>query len=130
MPFAQTPEEIDLHVGARIRLRRRELGVSLDRLADILGLTFQQLQKYETGQTRIPASRLWAIANALCVPIDHFYRDAPPDGAAQTDCERAQSAAEQMQFESAYRSLPDQNMRAEIRRLVIALAAQTPRWPN
>lgn len=130
MPLAQFPEEIDHHVGARVRLRRRDLGLSLDRLADILGLTCQQLQKYETGQARISASRLWAIANALCVPIDHFYREAPREGGAHIMSERTQATAEQKQFEAAYHSLPDQNMRAEIRRLVIALASQRSGWPN
>src|SRR3712207_3922396 len=65
--------EIDAHVGSRLRLRRLLLGVSQERLGDALGLTFQQIQKYERGANRIGASRLYDLARAFDVPIGYFF---------------------------------------------------------
>jgi transcriptional regulator with XRE-family HTH domain len=67
------PNPVDLHVGARIRLRRRMQGVSQEKLADALGLTFQQVQKYERGANRVSASKLYEIAAALRAPISYFF---------------------------------------------------------
>lgn len=69
------PNPIDVHVGNRIRLRRTLLGMSQERLASLLGLTFQQVQKYERGMNRIGASRLWDISKVLEAPISFFYED-------------------------------------------------------
>ena len=66
---------VDIHVGARVRLRRSILGMSQETLADELGLTFQQIQKYERGANRIGASRLWDISRVLDVPIQFFFDD-------------------------------------------------------
>ncbi|MDO8605548.1 MAG: helix-turn-helix transcriptional regulator [Phaeospirillum sp.] len=66
---------IDLHVGARVRLRRTLLGMSAHRLGDALGLTFQQIQKYESGMNRISASRLYDLSCVLDVPVDYFFED-------------------------------------------------------
>lgn len=71
-------DRIDAHVGARVRLRRTALGVSQEELGDALGLTFQQVQKYERGQNRIAAGRLYRIAQYLSVPVDWFYDGLPP----------------------------------------------------
>ena len=79
---------MDRHVGARIRLRRILLGLSQSALGErIGGITFQQVQKYESGVNRISASRLWLAAHALEVPISFFFDDYPGDKkvAAQTD---------------------------------------------
>ena len=73
------PNPVDLHVGARIRLRRRMQGVSQEKLADALGLTFQQVQKYERGANRVSASKLYEIAAALDAPVAYFF-----DGLADT----------------------------------------------
>ena len=70
---SRLPNPIDLHVGARIRLRRRMQGVSQEKLADALGLTFQQVQKYERGANRVSASKLYEIAAALQSPISYFF---------------------------------------------------------
>src|SRR5471030_2652213 len=70
---SRAPNPIDLHVGARIRLRRRMQGVSQEKLADALGLTFQQVQKYERGTNRVSASKLYEIATALRSPISYFF---------------------------------------------------------
>ena len=64
---------VDLHVGQRIRARRKALGVSQGRLAEALGLTFQQVQKYERGANRVSASKLWDIARTLQVDVSHFF---------------------------------------------------------
>lgn len=69
------PNPIDIHVGKRLRLRRELLGLSQEKLATLLGLTFQQIQKYEHGQNRIGASRLWDISKVLEVPIGFFYEE-------------------------------------------------------
>jgi transcriptional regulator with XRE-family HTH domain len=75
------PNPVDLHVGARIRLRRRMQGVSQEKLADALGLTFQQVQKYERGANRVSASKLYEIASALRAPISYFFDGlADPSG--------------------------------------------------
>ena len=72
-PDTRLPNPVDLHVGARIRLRRRMQGVSQEKLADALGLTFQQVQKYERGANRVSASKLYEIAAALRAPVAYFF---------------------------------------------------------
>ena len=74
---SRRPNPIDVHVGSRVRLQRMLLGVSQERLGERLGLTFQQIQKYEKGVNRIGASRLFDLAQVLGVPIQFFYDDAP-----------------------------------------------------
>lgn len=71
------PSPIDVHVGARIRLRRTLLGMSQERLGEALGLTFQQVQKYERGVNRVGASRLFDLSRILDVPISFFFDDMP-----------------------------------------------------
>lgn len=66
---------VDIHVGDRIRLRRQLLGLSQEKLASLLGLTFQQVQKYERGMNRVGASRLWDLAKVLDVPVNFFYEE-------------------------------------------------------
>jgi transcriptional regulator with XRE-family HTH domain len=73
------PSPIDVHVGARVRLRRTLLGMSQEKLGDALGLTFQQVQKYERGVNRIGASRLFDLSRVLDVPIGFFFDDMPPE---------------------------------------------------
>jgi transcriptional regulator with XRE-family HTH domain len=68
-----TANPVDLHVGSRVRMRRKILGVSQQRLADSLGLTFQQVQKYERGANRISASKLYAMATTLQAPVSYFF---------------------------------------------------------
>jgi transcriptional regulator with XRE-family HTH domain len=66
---------VDTHVGARMRLRRSLLGMSQERLGDLIGLSFQQVQKYERGGNRISASRLFDLAQVLDVPVGYFFDD-------------------------------------------------------
>jgi transcriptional regulator with XRE-family HTH domain len=83
---AKTPSPTDKHVGARVRMRRLMLGLSQEKLADGLGLTFQQVQKYEKGTNRIGASRLQQIANILKVQPQFFFEELPKSrGSASHD---------------------------------------------
>ncbi len=72
------PDPIDIHVGSRVRLRRMILGMSQEKLGKALGLTFQQVQKYEKGVNRIGASRLFQLSELLNTPIQFFYDDYDP----------------------------------------------------
>ncbi len=74
---SRRPNPVDTHVGSRVRLRRMLLGMSQEKLGEHLGLTFQQVQKYEKGVNRIGASRLFELARILSVPIQFFYDEAP-----------------------------------------------------
>lgn len=67
------PRKVDVHVGQRVRQRRWMLGVTQQQLADMVGVKFQQIQKYETGANRISSSRLWDVAAALDVPVAFFF---------------------------------------------------------
>jgi len=71
------PSPIDVHVGSRIRLRRTLMGMSQEKLGEALGLTFQQVQKYERGVNRVGASRLFDLARVLDVPVSFFFDDMP-----------------------------------------------------
>ena len=76
-PRIGKPHPIDVHVGSRVRLRRTLLGMSQDKLGEALGLTFQQVQKYERGANRIGSSRLFELSQILDVPVSFFFDDAP-----------------------------------------------------
>jgi transcriptional regulator with XRE-family HTH domain len=77
MVAKKAPNPIDKHVGSRVRMRRMMLNMSQEKLGDALGLTFQQVQKYEKGTNRIGASRLQQISNILQVPVSFFFDGAP-----------------------------------------------------
>ncbi len=75
-----TPNPVDVHVGSRVRLRRTLLGLSQEKLGEAVGLTFQQIQKYERGANRIGASRLFEFSRILDVPVSFFFDDMPENG--------------------------------------------------
>ena len=81
------PNPIDVHVGARIRLRRTLLGISQSALAEAIGLTFQQVQKYEKGMNRVSSSRLMDVANALDVSVSYFFEEMSATVRGQTPSE-------------------------------------------
>jgi transcriptional regulator with XRE-family HTH domain len=84
----RSPNPIDIHVGSRVRLRRLLLGMSQEKLGDELGVTFQQVQKYERGANRIGASRLYRVSKVLQVPVGFFFEGldgAPATGFAEGD---------------------------------------------
>jgi transcriptional regulator with XRE-family HTH domain len=85
MMAKKAPNPTDKHVGARVRMRRMMLGMSQEKLGDALGLTFQQVQKYEKGANRIGASRLQQIAHILQVPVSFFFEGAPNAQGQQGD---------------------------------------------
>jgi len=88
---SRLPNPIDLHVGARIRLRRRMQNVSQEKLAGALGLTFQQVRKYEAGANRVSASKLYEIATALHSPISYFFDGLiDPAGDQEADGRRSE----------------------------------------
>jgi transcriptional regulator with XRE-family HTH domain len=92
------PSPIDVHVGGRVRLRRTLLGMSQEKLGDALGLTFQQVQKYERGVNRIGASRLFDLSRVLDVPIGFFFDDMPDAlGGGMTAARRSFGMAEQQE---------------------------------
>lgn len=76
-PVDAKPHPVDLHVGTRVRARRKALGLNLESLAAELGVAYQQLQKYETGANRISVSMLYEIARALRTPVADFYGGLP-----------------------------------------------------
>jgi transcriptional regulator with XRE-family HTH domain len=89
----KAPNPIDKHVGSRVRMRRMMLSMSQEKLGDALGLTFQQVQKYEKGTNRIGASRLQQIAHILQVPVSFFFEGAPHSPGHTTGMSEAPSPA-------------------------------------
>jgi transcriptional regulator with XRE-family HTH domain len=88
------PNPVDVHVGGRVRLRRMLLGMSQEKLGEHLGLTFQQVQKYEKGANRIGASRLFEVARILGVNVQFFFEDLPWNGNGQAGGEALAGFAE------------------------------------
>jgi transcriptional regulator with XRE-family HTH domain len=128
---ARQPNSIDIHVGEQVRSRRKQLGLSQERLADALGLTFQQVQKYERGANRISASKLWDTASFLDVPIDWFFRGLP-DGAAAPGVSDPDRPAfqplslgpEDTELLAAFQRIRRKKMRRRVLELVRELAAE------
>ncbi len=133
------PSPVDVHVGARIRLRRTLLGMSQERLGDALGLTFQQVQKYERGVNRVGASRLFDLSRILDVPINFFYDNMPdsislPGGSARGapmgfaegqdgfGTDDALSKRETLELVRAYYRITDPNVRKRMFDLMKSMA--------
>lgn len=128
------PNPIDIHVGSRIRLRRNMLGMSQEKLGENLGITFQQIQKYEKGTNRVGASRLQAIASILGVPVAFFFEDAPgqetaagnrgfSEDASMNFAVEFCSTAEGLQLNRAFVRIADTKVRRRIIELVKSLSA-------
>jgi len=128
------PNPIDIHVGSRVRLRRNMLGLSQERLGEAIGLTFQQVQKYERGANRIGASRLHDLSRVLDVPVSFFFDDmdpvrapAIPAGFAEPPAEALDSdplrRRETVELVSAYYKIEDTALRRRFFDLARALAA-------
>jgi transcriptional regulator with XRE-family HTH domain len=111
------PNPIDVHVGARIRMRRLLLGMNQETLANALGLTFQQVQKYEGGANRVSASRLSAMAEILGVPISYFFGDLRPDDAELSPEDRQWreylQRPETIEFIRLFYAIPDPKVRRQ-----------------
>lgn len=108
----------DIHIGRRLRERRVSLGMSQSELADKLGVSFQQVQKYESGANRISGSRLWDICNVLDVAVGYFFEGL--EGAATEDAKPLDRQS--LELARAVGSIEDENLRSQIVRLVKAFA--------
>lgn len=128
------PNPVDAHVGSRVRLRRTMLGLSQEKLGDSLGITFQQVQKYEKGSNRMGASRLFQIARVLETPIAFFFEDLPEtmkgtvSGFSEGDNPAYVidflSSNEGIQLNSCFAKIGDPVVRKRILELVKALSGE------
>ena len=125
-------DDIDAYIGSRVRLRRMTVGVSQEQLGEALGLTFQQIQKYEKGQNRIGAGRLYRIARILSTPIDYFYDGLPPTAGSDDKASIAARSADIQAFMSspdghalslAFQKITDPATRRRIVDLVSTIAS-------
>ncbi|MCB1423937.1 MAG: helix-turn-helix transcriptional regulator [Nitratireductor sp.] len=125
------PNPIDIHVGSRIRLRRTMLGMSQEKLGDALGITFQQIQKYEKGANRVGASRLQEISRILNTPVAFFFEGAPGQESGEGGFEEASStnyvvdflsSSEGLQLNRAFVKIEDPKVRKKLVELAKALA--------
>ncbi|WP_237152799.1 helix-turn-helix domain-containing protein [Oryzibacter oryziterrae] len=135
MASKKSPNPIDIHVGGRVRLRRMMLGMSQEKLGEALGITFQQIQKYEKGTNRVGASRLQHIATVLKVPVSFFFEDAPgtPEEAAGFAENNSHSyvvdflsSTEGLSLNKSFVRIKDARVRRRIVDLVQTLAAEEP----
>ncbi|WP_102959589.1 helix-turn-helix domain-containing protein [Mangrovicella endophytica] len=124
------PNPVDMHVGSRVRLRRTMLGMSQEKLGESLGITFQQIQKYEKGANRVGASRLQRIAEVLSVPVAYFFDGLSGTGEAQSGLSEAgggeyvadfMSSNEGLQLSRAFARIADPRVRRRLIELVRAL---------
>jgi transcriptional regulator with XRE-family HTH domain len=120
------PDPVDVHVGSRIRIRRLLIGMNQETLARALGLTFQQVQKYEGGANRVSASRLSQIADVLNVPIAYFFSDIDladggPDAAEVATRERMQRP-DVIELIRSYYAIGDAGIRHQFLDMVKAVA--------
>jgi transcriptional regulator with XRE-family HTH domain len=130
----QGPNPIDRHVGLRIRMRRKELGISQERLAEAIGLTFQQVQKYERAANRVSASKLWEMARALSTNIGYFYEGLgdttlPDDGSPGANIPRQTLqdfllTPEGIELASVFPKISKGRVRRKILDLVRAMAGE------
>lgn len=123
-----SPNPVDRHVGLRIRLRRKELGISQEKLAESIGLTFQQVQKYERAANRVSASKLWEMARALNTTVGYFYDGLPTEPGPEAPAaggafEEFMLSTEGMELARYFPQIPKQGVRRQIVELVRTMAA-------
>ncbi len=134
----KAPNPTDKHVGSRVRMRRMMLGMSQEKLGDALGLTFQQVQKYEKGTNRIGASRLQQISHILQVPVSFFFEGAPsthPSGKSEGMGEAPSPAyvsdflatSDGLALTKAFMRIDDSKLRRRIVDLVEQIASREKR---
>ncbi len=121
------PDPINVHVGHRVRACRTLLGMRQSELGEALGLTFQQVQKYECGADRISASKLWQLTQILDVPVSYFYDDMPADQAGPAPSGNGQEPdvllkRETLELVRTYHRITDHKARHKIFKTVKALA--------
>jgi transcriptional regulator with XRE-family HTH domain len=127
----KAPNPIDKYVGSRVRMRRMMLGMSQEKLGNALGLTFQQVQKYEKGTNRIGASRLQQISNILQVPVAFFFDGAPDTSTPTSELGEAPSplyvadflaTSDGLALTRAFMRIEDSKLRRKIVELVEQMA--------
>jgi transcriptional regulator with XRE-family HTH domain len=133
------PNPVDVHVGDRIRSRRTLLGMSQERLADQIGLTFQQVQKYERGANRVSSSRLFDLSRVLGVPLSYFFEEMDgdvssqspgqllglrPDVVTEVAGDNPMHRRETLELVRAYYGITDAGVRARLRDLVKSLVSE------
>ena len=134
------PSPVDVHVGARVRVRRTLLGMTQTNLGDAIGVTFQQVQKYENGANRISASRLFDLSRVFDVPIEYFFDDMPTVVAASSPTQGGGKAKklpnyeldpmakrETLQLVRAYYNISDPQVRERLYELTKAIGAGASR---
>ncbi len=135
---------IDAHVGARVRVRRTLLGMNQTNLGDAIGVSYQQMQKYENGANRISASRLFDLSRVLDVPIQYFFEEIPPAIAASSPATEKRGRAkkppsyepdpiatrETLELVRAYYKITDPEIRKRLREMAKALGAGVPILPT
>lgn len=123
---------VDVHVGARVRLRRLMLRMSQDKLGENLGVTFQQVQKYERGTNRVSASRLWGMADVLDVPVQYFFEGLALESEVGGFGDNDQTplvydfinSPDGVQLAAAFSRITDPKVRRQVLQLVRALAGE------
>lgn len=129
--MAANPNPVDIHVGSRIRLRRTLLGMSQEKLGGAIGLTFQQVQKYERGTNRVGSSRLYQLAKVLNVPVSFFFDDMPQEVAgdhggfresAEPFDDNPLTKRETLELVRAYHRIPSAAVRRRVFELMKSLA--------
>ncbi|TDW32242.1 transcriptional regulator with XRE-family HTH domain [Rhizobium azibense] len=129
---AKSPNAIDVYVGGRLRVRRKVLGLSQGSLAEALGITFQQVQKYEKGMNRIGASRLQRIAEILRVPVGFFFENnasASPNVEPRRDTDDVtlfMTSKEGVALSKAFLAIEDPNVRQKLLALTRSLGSANP----
>ncbi len=127
---------VDAHVGARLRQRRTLLGMNQTKLGDAIGVTFQQVQKYENGTNRISASRLFALSRVFDVPVEYFFDDMPTAVAASSPAQGGDktkklpryepdpmATRETLELVRAYYKIEEENVRKRLYELTKTLGA-------
>ena len=129
------PNPVDRHVGLRLRMRRKELGISQEKLAEAIGLTFQQVQKYERAANRVSASKLWEMARALSTSIGYFYEglgemvEAPGSNLPRETMQDFLMTPEGLELAAAFPKIPRGKVRRRVLDLVRAMAGE-PELPD
>jgi transcriptional regulator with XRE-family HTH domain len=135
-PKIEAPSPVDVHVGSRVRLRRTLMGMSQEKLGNAIGLTFQQVQKYERGANRIGASRLFDLSHVLDVPVAFFFDEMPtasapegyqpisghPESRAEAADGDPMMKRETLELVRAYYRIPDSSLRRKLFELAKAMA--------
>ena len=123
------PDPVDVYVGSRIRMRRTLLGMSQEKLSDQLGITFQQVQKYENGMNRVGSSRLFNISRALGVPIAFFFDGYREEGARTTKAaedatsfNKLLNSKETIELIKAYYSIEDKAVRKKLYEMIKSIS--------